>query len=149
MTGVLIYTEADGRVKFIIEEEFFRKYGLTGDYFVEGGPIPEKVFDELFDMAEEQIDSIKFDRDAFTACIDKVQDRAELVVKPVRESNVVDYLDYNEEAFYVEQYRKLLQIDDEKIFLGLMTLEEKRKELKKLRNDREYLRQYLIKNGII
>lgn len=112
MASVLIYTEADGRVKFIIEKEFFQKYGITVDYFVAGEPIPEKVFDELFDMAEKQIDSIKFDRDAFTACIDKVQDRAELVVKP-------------------------------------MTLEEKRKELKKLRNDREYLRQYLIKNGII
>ena len=67
----------------------------------------------------------------------------------MRESNVIDYFDYNEEAFYVGQYRRLLQIDDEKIFLGLMTLEEKRKELEKLRNDREYLRQYLIKHGII
>lgn len=145
MKSVTIYPEADGRIKFIIEEEFFNEYGLTGDYFVSGKPIPEAVFDALFDMAEAQYDSVKFNRDSF----DKIQDKVELVVRPIIESKIIDYLDYNEEAFYIEMYRKLLEIDDDKIFLGLMTLDQKRKELEKLRNDREYLRRYLKKNGII
>lgn len=149
MKSVTIYPEADGRIKFIIEEEFFNEYGLTGDYFVSGKPIPEAVFDVLFDMAEAQYDSVKFNRDSFGSSFDKIQDKVELVVRPIIESKIIDYLDYNEEAFYIEMYRKLLEIDDDKIFLGLMTLDQKRKELEKLRNDREYLRRYLKKNGII
>lgn len=149
MTSVTIYLEADGRIKFIIEEEFFKGHGITGDYFTDGNPVSEVVFNALFDMAEEQYYLLKFDRECFGACVDKVQDKVELLIRPMFESKIVDYLDYNEKAYYIDMYRKLFEIDDEKIFLGLMTVEQKRKELEKLRNDREYLRQYLIKNGII
>lgn len=149
MKSVTIYPEADGRIKFIIEEEFFNEYGLTGDYFVSGNPIPEAVFDALFDMAEAQYDSVKFNRDSFGSSFDKTQDKVELVVRPIIESKIIDYLDYNEEFYYIELYRSFLELDDNKIFLGWMTWDKKRKELEKLRNDREYLRQYLKENGII
>ena len=83
MKSVTIYPEADGRIKFIIEEEFFNEYGLTVDYFVSGKPIPEAVFDALFDMAEAKYDSVKFNRDSFGSSFDKIQDKVELVVRPI------------------------------------------------------------------
>lgn len=148
MESVEIYPTPNGKVCFSISEEFINKYDVSLDEFVNGAPVKEALYDELFDMAKEKY-NYEFDRDSFFCDMSEEDGRATVTIKPKGNSKIINYFDYNDEAFWVEQFRRLMSIDDDKIFLGLMTTEEKRKELERLRTDREYLRQYLIKNELI
>lgn len=58
--------------------------------------------------------------------------------------------EYTEQESIVDGYHTLFNyLDDDKIHLGIMSTEEKRKELFKLRTDRDYLCNYLKCNGMI
>lgn len=106
------------------------------------------VIDELCKIAREKYD-LEFDNDGSE--LQNIYPKGnKLIIVLKKKSNIIHLKNaYTEEESIIDGFQSMFELDDDKIFLGIMTTDKKREELHKLRTDRNYLREYLRKNEFI
>ena len=128
----LIRTGA-GEVKFYLDIDFLSQYKLDIKTFEKGKPFTAKIVDDLLKFANEKY-GLRLDESDTPKAVYVV---ADCVVMVFQKRNLFYFeSEKNEEFEIMKGIRKLFRfLPDEKIYFGIMEIEEKRKLLEEIRND--------------
>ena len=140
--------DGDKLVKVMIDETFANKHGGTLENIYYKHQFQASLVDELTDIARDKL-GVDFETDG-SELYSIYPQGANLVFVLKVKSNIIQLEnDYIEEETIISSWQSLLETDEDKVFLGLMTVDERRKEIERLKTDREYMRQFLIDMDIL
>lgn len=131
-------------VKFYLDIAFLSQYELDIETFEKGKPFTANIVDDLLSFANEKY-GLNFDESDTPKTIYVVADQ---VVMVFEKRNLIYFESVENEEFEImKSIRELFRfLPDEKIYLGIMEIEEKRKLLEEIRNDDDmtYIRENFI-----
>lgn len=133
------------RVLFMLEEEDLAKYDLTLEHMRQRKPFTEKLVMDIIDIAHETYD-MDFDIDC--CGLDIIVYERDLVMSIREKSNIIQLEnDFIEEENIISGLHQLFRdLPNEKINVGIMDVDKKRKLLEELRSEagREIIRREFI-----
>ena len=131
-------------VKFYLDIDFLSQYKLDIETFEKGKPFTAKIIDDLLIFANQKYRLNFYESDTPKA----VYVVAGRVVMDFEKRNQIYFeSEENEEFEIMKGIRELFRfLPDEKIYFGIMEIEEKRKLLEEIRNDDNmtYIRENFI-----
>ena len=131
-------------VRFYLDTAFLSQYGLEIETFEKGKPFTAKIVDDLLSFANDKY-GLNFDESDTPKTVYVVADR---VVMVFEKRNLIYFESEEIEEFEIMKgIRELFRfLPDEKIYFGIMEIEEKRKLLEEIRNDDNmtYIRENFI-----
>lgn len=131
-------------VRFYLDIAFLSQYELDIETFEKGKPFTAKIVDDLLNLANEKY-GLSFDESDTPKTVYVVADR---VVMVFQKRNLIYFeSEENEEFEIMKGIRELFRfLPDEKIYFGIMEIEEKGKLLEEIRNDDDmtYIRENFI-----
>ena len=131
-------------VKFYLDIAFLSQYELDIETFEKGKPFTAKIVDDLLNFANEKY-GLSFDESDTPKAVYVV---ADYVVMVFEKRNQIYFESEEIEEFEIMKgIRELFRfLPDEKIYFGIMEIEEKRKLLEEIRNDDNmtYIRENFI-----
>lgn len=135
----------NGTIYFYVDKEYLKKYGLEIETFRNRKPFRSDIFDSLLENAEKEYGA------KFSECTmpENIIVKSNIVIFEVKEkSNIVQMEnDYIEDERLARNIWELFRtLPDEKLHMGIMDVDEKRKLLEQIRNDESM--QYIWENFI-
>ena len=131
-------------VRFYLDTAFLSQYELDIETFEKGKPFTAEIVDDLLNHANEKY-GLNFDESDTPKAVYVVADH---VVMDFEKRNLIFFeSEENEEFEIMKGIRELFRfLPDEKIYFGIMEIEEKRKLLEEIRNDDNmtYIRENFI-----
>ena len=131
-------------VKFYLDIAFLSQYELDIETFEKRKPFTARIVDDLLNYANEKY-GLDFDGSDTPKAVYAV---AESIVVVFEKRNQICFKsEENEEFKIMKSIRKLFRsLPDEKIYFGMMEIEEKRRLLEEIRNDDDmaYIRENFI-----
>ena len=131
-------------VKFYLDRAFLSQYELDIETFEKGKPFTAKIVDDLLNFANEKY-GLNFDGSDTSKAVYVVADHVVMVFE--KRNQIYFESEENEEFEIMKGIRELFRfLPDEKIYFGIMEIEEKRKLLEEIRNDDNmtYIRENFI-----
>ena len=131
-------------VRFYLDIAFLSQYELDMETFDKGKPFTAKIIDDLLNFANEKY-GLSFDESDTPKAVYVVSDRVVMVFE--KRNQIYFESEENEEFEIMKGIRELFRfLLDEKIYFGIMEIEEKRKLLEEIRNDENmtYIRENFI-----
>ena len=131
-------------VRFYLDIDFLSQYELDIETFEKRKPFTAKIVDDLLNYASEKY-GLDFDGSDTPKAIYVVEGCVAMVF--MKRNQLYFELEENEKFEIMKGIRELFRsLPDEKIYFGIMEIEEKRKLLDEIRNDDDmtYIREKFI-----
>ena len=120
-------------IRFYLDIDFLSQYELDIETFEKRKSFTAKIVDNLLNYANEKY-GLGFDEYDTPKAVYVVEDRVAIVF--VKRNQLYFESEENEEFEIMKGIRELFRsLPDEKIYFGIMEIEEKRKLLEEIRND--------------
>ena len=135
----------EGIIYFYVDEEYLKKYGVKFETFKKLKPFKADIFDDLLDKAIEEY-GVKFNKNTVPKSIHV---RGNTVIFEVKEKSNILYMEnefFENENIARGIWELFRMLPDEKISMGIVSADKKRKLLEQIRSDKglDYIREYFI-----